>query len=380
MNIVVRTYAGFEEILAREVNQITGISPNIGKRAVYLEGGQQEIYLLNLCCRLALDVLVELHLYKAKNEQELYKGAYQYEWTKEFTLHETFMLNSVVHSTHFNHSKYVALKVKDAIVDQFKKATGKRPNVDRENPDQRFLVRVTQDNVHLLWNTSGDPLYKRGYRSITGVAPLNEVLAAGILTFSDWDIKTPLIDPMCGSGTFLCEALIQAKQIAPGLMRSVFGFIKHQSYDHELWEKLKKEAEKAQKSVQPQLYGFDKLNKLVFATKTHLNHISPNDAVIKEANFFQLNKPIEKAMLVMNPPYNVRLAQEKIHEFYNSIGSRLKHHWEGCDAWILSGNLEAIKHLGLRPKRKIKLYNGPIETKLVHLPLYRGSKKQKSNP
>ena len=379
MNIVVRTYAGFEEILAREVNQITGISPNIGKRAVYLEGGQQEIYLLNLWCRLALDVLVELHRYKAKNEQELYKGAYQYEWTKEFTLHETFMLNSVVHSTHFNHSKYVALKVKDAIVDQFKKATGKRPNVDRENPDQRFLVRVTQDNVHLLWNTSGDPLYKRGYRSITGVAPLNEVLAAGILTFSDWDIKTPLIDPMCGSGTFLCEALIQAKQIAPGLMRSVFGFIKHQSYDHELWEKLKKEAEKAQKSVQPQLYGFDKLNKLVFATKTHLNHISPNDAVIKEANFFQLNKPIEKAMLVMNPPYNVRLAQEKIHEFYNSIGSRLKHHWEGCDAWILSGNLEAIKHLGLRPKRKIKLYNGPIETKLVHLPLYRGSKKQKSN-
>ena len=217
MNIVVRTYAGFEEILAREVNQITGISPNIGKRAVYLEGGQEEIYLLNLWCRLALDVLVELHRYKAKNEQELYKGAYQYEWTKEFTLHETFMLNSVVHSTHFNHSKYVALKVKDAIVDQFKKATGKRPNVDRENPDQRFLVRVTQDNVHLLWNTSGDPLYKRGYRNITGVAPLNEVLAAGILTFSDWDIQTPLIDPMCGSGTFLCEALIQAKQIAPGL-------------------------------------------------------------------------------------------------------------------------------------------------------------------
>ena len=378
MNIVVRTYAGFEEILAREVNQITGISPNIGKRAVYLEGGQQEIYLLNLWCRLALDVLVELHRYKAKNEQELYKGAFQYEWTKEFTLHETFMLNSVVHSTHFNHSKYVALKVKDAIVDQFKKATGKRPNVDRENPDQRFLVRVTQDNVHLLWNTSGDPLYKRGYRSITGVAPLNEVLAAGILTFSDWDIKTPLIDPMCGSGTFLCEALIQAKQIAPGLMRSVFGFIKHQSYDHELWEKLKKEAEKAQKSVQPHLYGFDKLNKLVFATRTHLNHISPNDAIIKEANFFQLNKPIEKAILVMNPPYNVRLPQEKIHEFYNSIGSQLKHHWEGCDAWILSGNLEAIKHLGLRLKRKIKLYNGPIETKLVHLPLYRGSKKQKT--
>ena len=378
MNIVVRTYAGFEEILAREVNQITGISPNIGKRAVYLDGGQKEIYLLNLWCKLALDVLVELHRFKAKNEQELYKGAYQYEWTNEFTLHETFMLNSVVHSTHFNHSKYVALKVKDAIVDQFKKVTGKRPNVDRKNPDHRFLVRVTQDNVHLLWNTSGDPLYKRGYRSITGVAPLNEVLAAGILTFSDWDIQTPLIDPMCGSGTFLCEALIQAKQIAPGLMRSIFGFIKHQSYDHELWEKLKKEAEKLQKPVQPQLYGFDKLNKLVFATRSHLNHISPNDAVIKEANFFHLNKPIEKAMLVMNPPYSVRLPQEKIHEFYNFIGSRLKHHWEGCDAWILSGNLEAIKHLGLRPKRKIKLYNGPIETKLVHLPLYKGSKKNKS--
>ena len=378
MNIVVRTYAGFEDILAREVNHITGITPNIGKRAVYLEGGQKEIYLLNLWCRLALDVLVELHRYRAKNEKELYKGAYQYDWTKEFTLHETFMLNSVVHSTHFNHSKFVALKVKDAIVDQFKKATGKRPNIDRENPDQRFLVRVTQDHVHLLWNTSGEPLYKRGYRSITGVAPINEVLAAGILTFSDWEPKIPLIDPMCGSGTFLCEALIQAQHIAPGLLRPLFGFVKHQSYDHRLWEKLKAEAKKSKNNIQPKLYGYDKLNKLVFATRTHLNQISPNDAKVKEANFFQLQKPVEKAMLVMNPPYNVRLPQEKIHSFYNDIGSRLKHYWEGCDAWILSGNLEAIKHLGLRPKRKIKLYNGPIETKLVHLPLYKGSKKQKT--
>ena len=138
------------------------------------------------------------------------------------------------------------------------------------------------------------------------------------------------------------------------------------------------EAEKAKNTLQPKLYGYDKLNKLVFATRTHLNQISPNDAKVKEANFFQLQKPVEKAMLVINPPYNVRLLQEKIHSFYNDIGSRLKHFWEGCDAWILSGNLEAIKHLGLRPKRKIKLYNGPIETKLIHLPLYKGSKKQKT--
>ena len=380
MNLVVRTYAGFEDILSEEIIKITGFTPKIGKRAVYLEGDLETVYKLNLYCRLALDVLVELHHYKAKNEDELYNGALKYDWSKEFTIHETFALSSVVHSPFFNHSKYAALKVKDAIVDQFKNKEGKRPSIDRDNPDHRFLIRITHDNVHLLWNTSGDPLYKRGYRSITGMAPLNEVLAAGILTFSGWDKKRTLIDPMCGSGTFLCEALMMAKDIAPGLNRELFGFAKHQNYDHGLWTKLKEIANSNINSANPDLIGYDLLNKMVFATKHNLKTIHANHSCpIAEADFLTLEKTTEDALIIMNPPYNVRIPQEKIHDFYEKIGSRLKHVWSGSDAWILSGDLEALKHIGLRPKRRIRLFNGPIETKLVHIPLYKGSKKQKSS-
>ena len=379
MNLVVRTYAGFENILSDEILKITGITPTIGKRAVYLEGDQKIMYQLNLHCRLALDVLVELHQYKAKNEDELYNGALKFDWSKEFSIHETFSLNSVVHSPFFNHSKYASLKIKDAIVDQFKKNEGKRPSVDRDNPDHRFLLRITHDNVHLLWNSSGDSLYKRGYRSITGLAPLNEVLAAGILTFCEWDKKQTLIDPMCGSGTFLCEALMMAKNIAPGLQREFFGFSKHKNYNHKVWQELKEQAREKIESTNPNLIGYDLLNKMVFATKHNMKTIYENHSCpISEADFLKLEKCTDNALILMNPPYNVRIPQEKIHEFYSNIGTRLKHEWSGSDAWILSGDLEALKHIGLRPKRRIRLFNGPIETKLVHIPLYQGSKKQKS--
>jgi len=379
MRIIVRTYAGFESILAQEIKQITGTEPTLGKRANYLDGDLNTIYKLNLWSRLALDVLVELHHYKAKNETELYDGAAKFDWSQEFSIHETFALNSVVHSPFFNHSKYASLKIKDAIVDQFKKRSGKRPSVDRENPDHRFLLRITHDNVNLLWNSSGDPLYKRGYRTITGQAPLNEVLAAGILTFSGWEKDRTLVDPMCGSGTFLCEALMMAKNIAPGINREIFGFAKHQNYNHQLWSKIKDDALNVVNPSNPNLLGYDLLNKMVFATKQNLKNIHPNHSCpIESIDFLKLDKPVENWLIIMNPPYNIRIAQEKTHEFYNAIGSRLKHEWSGSDAWILSGDLEALKHIGLRPKRRIKLFNGPIETKLVHIPLYVGSKKNKA--
>ena len=381
MVIVVRTYAGFESILSDEIAKITGLKATIGKRAVYLDGDLRTVYLLNLHCRLALDVLVELHKFKAKNERELYNGALKFNWSNEFSIHETFSINSVVHSPFFNHSKYVSLKIKDAIVDQFKNKEGKRPDVDRDNPDHKFLVRITHDNVYLLWNSSGESLYKRGYRDITGPAPLNEVLAAGILTFMDWNQKQTLVDPMCGSGTFLCEALMMAKKIPPGINRNIFGFAKHKNYNHKLWSEIKENAQKDILSSNPKLIGFDSINKMVFATKHNLKNIYPNHSCkISVSDFFSLKSSGEKCLIVMNPPYNVRINQHKIYDFYKNIGSRLKHEWTGSDAWILSGSLESLKHVGLKPKKKIKLFNGPIETRLIHIPLYKGSKKQKNHP
>lgn len=378
MKIIVRTFAGFEEILSEEIFQITNIKPEIGKRAVYLNGGLEIIYSLNLWCRLALDVLVELHHYKARNENELYNGAYDFIWENEFSIHETFSVSSVVSSPFFNHSKYASLKIKDAIVDQFKKKLGKRPSVDRENPDHKFLVRISHDQVNLLWNTSGNSLFKRGYRTMTGVAPLNEVLAAGIIKFSGWDLKRPLIDPMCGSGTFICEALMIAKNIPPTIKRKSFGFMNHKDYNHNLWEKLKAKSLEKINDNKPIIMGFDNFNEMIIASRNNVNNVfSNNICKINLKDFFDLEAPIENSMLIINPPYNIRISQDKNHLFYEKIGTRLKHSWSGSDAWILSGDLESLKHIGLRPKRRIKLFNGPIETKLVHIPLYRGSKKTK---
>ena len=380
MNIIIRTFEGFEEILAEEVFHITEIKPEIGKRAVYIKGDLRTIYNLNLRSRLALDVLVELHKYKASNESQLYKGAYSFDWGNEFSIHETFSISSIVHSPFFNHSKYVSLKIKDAIVDQFNKNNGTRPNVDRVAPDHKFIVRVTHDQVNLLWNTSGDPLFKRGYRTITGVAPLNEVLAAGILKFSGWSSETPLIDPMCGSGTFICEALMMAKNMPPSIRRDRFGFMNHKDYDHHLWLEIKENAtEKINKKV-PNIRGSDIMSKMVSATKNNLDNILKNHPCKMETkDFFKLKKLGENNMLVLNPPYNIRIAKEKNHEFYNDIGTQLKHEWSGCDAWILTGDLEGLKYIGLRPRRKIKMFNGPIETRLINIPLYKGSKKTKKS-
>jgi putative N6-adenine-specific DNA methylase len=213
---------------------------------------------------------------------------------------------------------------------------------------------------------------------MTGVAPLNEVLAAGILNFSGWDLKRPLMDPMCGSGTFLCEALMLARNIPPTIKRKSFGFMNHKDYDHSLWGKLKAKSLEGINDNQPIIMGFDNFNEMIIASRTNINNILPNNnCKITFKDFFDLEPPIENPLMILNPPYNVRIAQEKNHLFYEKIGSRLKHTWSGSDAWILSGDLESLKHIGLRPIRRIKLFNGPIETKLVHIPLYKGSKKDK---
>ena len=380
MKIVIRTYAGFEEILAKEIQNITGKKPVIAKRAITIEGENKEVYLINLWSRLAIDVLIPIIEFRAKNEDELYKKTTQYNWEKHLTLHETFSINSIVHSPFFNHSKYVSLKVKDAIVDRFNRKENKRPNVDRENPDLRFVVRVTHDKTSILWNTSGESLYKRGYRTKTGLAPINEILAAGILTFSNWDMNTPLIDPMCGSGTFLCEALMMAKNIPAGINRNEFGFIKHNSYDHKLWIKIKEDAEEKINKKAPDLYGYDNEEISVSNTKHNLSNVDSSfKCTVEKTDFFKSEKPVKNGMMIMNPPYNIRIQQDQILEFYNEIGRRLKHHWSDFDAWVFSGDLQALKRIGLRPKRRISLFNGSIESKLVHLPLYMGSKRKGPN-
>ena len=378
MKIAIRTYAGLEEILQTEIHSITGKNAVIQKRAVSIEGNMEDVYKINLWSRFSIDVLVHLHSFKASHENILYKYAHQIEWEKYMTKDQTFSISSIVHSRFFTHSQYVALKIKDALVDRFRKIDGSRPNVDRNEPDMQFVVRISDDKVNILWNTSGTPLFKRGYRKLTGEAPLNEVVAASILEFSGWDQSIPLIDPMCGSGTFVAEAIMKSYNIAPGILRNRFGFEKSNEHDPEIWDSLKEKAKNniCQSSVI--IYGYDISLAAVSMTKENIKMFDPSDNIkIKQSDYFNLSKPEEKGMLIMNPPYDQRLKNDHINELYNNIGSRLKHFWENYNAWILSGNLQAIKHIGLKPKRKKTLFNGPLECKLIYIPIYKGSLKKK---
>ncbi len=378
MKIAIRTYAGLEEILQAEIHSITGKNATIQKRAVSIEGNMEDVYKINLWSRFSIDVLVHLHSFKASHENILYKYAHQIEWEKYMTKDQTFSISSIVHSRFFTHSQYVALKIKDALVDRFRKIDGSRPNVDRDEPDMQFVVRISDDKVNILWNTSGTPLFKRGYRKLTGEAPLNEVVAASILEFSGWDQSIPLIDPMCGSGTFVAEALMKSYKIAPGILRNRFGFEKSKEHVPEIWDSLREKAKNNICQSSAIIYGYDISLSAVSMTKENIKMFDPSDKIkIEQSDYFNLSKPEEEGMLIMNPPYDQRLKNDHINELYNNIGSRLKHFWENYNAWILSGNLQAIKHIGLKPKRKKTLFNGPLECKLIYIPIYKGSLKKK---
>ena len=380
MKIIVRTYAGVEEFLKKEIESLTKKPVLVERRAVSLDGNTEDLYKINLWSRLAIDVLVHLYAFRVRDEDDLYNKVTNFKWEEHLLDDETFSFSSIVNSSNFRHSQYVALKAKDALVDRFKKRTGNRPNVERKNPDKHFIIRISEKNGSILWNSTGDPLFKRGYRTHTVEAPVNEVLAAAILDLIEWDCKTPLIDPMCGSGTFLVEALIKSCNYAPGLNRKQFAFEKTSDFKKELWESLIEEAKSLINECKAPIFGYDTDNEAIHFSTLNLENIFPNNSVkLESIDFFELEKPIEDGLLIMNPPYDVRLKNINIEEFYENIGSRLKHFWENYDAWVFSGNFSALKKLGLKPNKKIILFNGPLECKLIHLPIYRGSKKRASS-
>ena len=377
MKIAIRTYSGLEEILQSEIHEITGKNASIQRRAITFDGEMDDVYKINLWSRFAIDVLVHLHSFKASHEDILYKYAHQIEWEKYMSANQTFSISSIVHSRFFKHSQYVALKVKDALVDRFRKKSGSRPNVERNKPDLNFVVKISDDKVDILWNTSGTPLFKRGYRNLTGEAPLNEILAASILHFTGWEQNIPLIDPMCGSGTFIAEAIMKSCNIAPGSLRQNFGFERSSEFDPDKWNSIKENAKNKIQNSSAKIYGYDISHASVSMTKENLKIFNTALSVtIEQADYFKLSKPEKKGMIIMNPPYDQRLKNNDINELYNNIGGRLKHFWENYDAWVFSGNLSAVKKLGLKPKQKKILFNGPLECKLLYFPIYKGSLKE----
>jgi putative N6-adenine-specific DNA methylase len=379
-DITATTFFGLEEVLAGELKTIGAQDIKILTRAVSFRGDNEMLYKANFLLRTALKVLVPVKNFKAFNDREFYEEACKIPWQDYMAVTDTFAVDCVASGPVFTHSKYLALKCKDAIADYFRKKRGRRPDVDTEYPDLRINVHVYNSTVTISLDSTGVPMSKRGYKTRQSEAPVNEVLAAGIIKLSGWDMLTDFCDPMCGSGTFPIEACLMAMNVAPGGFRH-FALEKWRSFDAGLWAKIKKEAkENIRKAPEVRISGFDKdVTALDISAQNAVNAGLEKFINFDRKDFFAAEKATEiKSFIIMNPPYGERLEnQEDMTEFYKKTGDILKTYYQGSEAWILSGNLEAIKNIGLHPSKKIKLFNGPIECRLECFKMYSGSKKKK---
>lgn len=373
------TQFGLEEILAEELYQLGAKNIEVGSRAVRFMGDNKLMYEANLWCRTAVRILKPFANFPARDEKDLYKQVQKIDWTEYLSVDSTFAISSVVNQSTFEHSLFVSQLTKDAIADQFRDKFGKRPSVDLDNPDVRINLHMLENRVNLSLDSSGDSLHKRGYRLQTNVAPLNEILAAGIILLTGWDKKTPLYDPMCGSGTLLTEAAMIAHNIAPGLYRHDFGFTHWQDFDEELFKQVIREARQQEDPDNDvPIIGSDIDRDYVEAARNNISSAELDDYIrVKTADFKETRKPEEKGILIVNPPYNERLVNENINELYKMIGDTLKTNYQDWDAYVFTGNLEAAKNIGLKTSRRIPLYNGSIDSRLLKYELYRGSKKEK---
>ena len=374
--MLAKTFYGMEKILAIELKQLGARDVCEGNRLVHFTGDKGFMYKANLCLRTALKILKPIFQFRAENEGVLYDKLYHYDWSSLLSSDQTFAIDSVVNGKVFNHSLYVAQRCKDAIVDRFHKDHGKRPTVDTNHPDIRFHLHIFDQKCSLSLDTSGDSLHYRGYRSLTNIAPINEVLAAGIIMLSDWDQRRDFMDPMCGSGTFLIEAAMMACKIPVNLNRNVFAFEKWKDWDNILFNKIKDSKLNSVVSPVGKIYGFDKAPSAIEKSTTNIKNAGLQDFIqVNRANFFNYQKMGDTPLhLLTNPPYGERLNGD-INTLYKKFGDSLKRSYPETEAWIISSNFEAIKSFGLRPSRKIKLFNGKLETRLYNFPIYEGTKK-----
>jgi len=376
-NCVAKTMFGLENVLADELEEYGAENVQILNRAVSFDANKATLYRVNLRSRTAISVLVEQVSFWMKHEDDLYKKIKQINWGNLLSVEKTFMIRATVNSRMFSHSQFVAYRAKDAIADWFMEDRDRRPNVDTKNPDLKIQVHISDRKCTISLDSSGDPLFKRGYRQSRVLAPINESLAAGILLLAGWTGNRPLLDPMCGSGTFLIEAGMIAHNIPPGMKRR-FGFQSWINYDPDLWDMVFKE-EVAKITDSPvKIFGYDRDQEALASARDNVTTAFLEDSIVlKKQDFFESEwEREEKPLIVMNPPYDERLQEEDVIHFYKQIGNQLKFQYTGAEAWIISSNLHALKHVGLRPTKKVKMYNGPLECKLNYYQMYRGSKKE----
>jgi putative N6-adenine-specific DNA methylase len=372
--LVAKTFQGLEDVLAEELRGIGAENIEVKKRAVVFDGDNAMIYRANYHIRTALNILKPIFDFTANNEEQLYKAIGKIDWSKYMSVDDTLSVSAVTFGTIFTHSKYVSLKVKDAIVDQFRRKSGVRPNVDVQSPDLKIHLHISQNKATLLLDSSGDALFKRGYRVRTVKAPINEVLAAGMIKLSGWKMDCDFLDPMCGSGTLLIEAAMLAYNIAPGTYRRRFGFESWKDFDADLFAEITEE-EYGNVNFEHNIIGSDISQTAVDIAEENIKRAFLSKKInIKAQDFFDI-KPSVKGIIITNPPYGERLMPNDMKVFYQKIGDKLKLDFAGNTCWVIGSDISSLKFVGLRPDRKIKLFNGPLECSYRKFTLYDGSKK-----
>lgn len=376
--MIAKTFFGFEEVLAQELKNLGAQNIEQGVRMVSFYGDKGFMYKANLALRTALKILKPIKEFRVSNEDSLYKEIKKIDWQKYLTVNQTFVIDTTVNSEAFNNSLFVALKTKDAIVDQFREQTGKRPSIDKDFPDLRIHLHIQNQICTVSLDTSGDSLHHRGYRTATNIAPINEVLAAGMLLLSGWKGESDFLDPMCGSGTILIEAAMIACNIPANINRKEFAFEKWNDWDNDLFDLICDSLLKKTADFKFTIKGYDKALSAVQKAIGNIKNANLEDYItVENINFFDTQKQTENPLhILFNPPYGERL-DINLERFYTEIGDTLKQHYANSQAWFITGNLEALKYVGLKPSKKIKLFNGKLESRLVKYELYQGSKKQK---
>ena len=361
MELIAKTFMGLEEILAQELRDLGAEDVVVGRRVVSFSGDKEMLYRANFCLHTAIRILKPIKHFRASSADDVYDVIKSIDWSLYLQGKQSFAVDAVVYSEEFRNSKFVTYKVKDAIVDQMRERYGSRPNISITNPDIRLHIHISNEDCTLSLDSSGESLHRRGYRQETVEAPLNEVLAAGMIMMTGWRGETDFIDPMCGSGTLLIEAALIAKNMAPGIFRKEFAFEKWPDFDAELFDRIYND-DSQEREFTHHIYGYDV--DPVAVNKTRMNIKSAgllNEITVTEQNFKDFTQPAEKSIIVMNPPYGERISTPNILSTYKMIGERLKHQFIGNDAWILSYRDECFAQIGLKPSLKVPLLNGSLE-------------------
>lgn len=374
--MVAKTFFGFEEILAKELLQLGAQQIKPGNRMVSFVGDLGFLYKANLCLRTALKILKPIHTARVQDEDALYQLFYDFPWEDFLDVDSKFVIDSVVHGTLFTHSQFASQKAKDGLVDQFRDRYNERPSVDLNRPDLRINLHIQEDFCTVSLDSSGASLHHRGYRTATNIAPLNEVLAAGLIQLSGWKGNTDFLDPMCGSGTIVIEAAMFASNIPANINRKQFAFEKWTDWDADLFEKIQESQLKRIKNPGIQIKGSDKAPSAIEKATINVENANLSEFItLKKKDFFQIDKETSGPLhLLTNPPYGERLEGD-MNALYQGIGDAFKQSFPNTQAWLISSNMEALKCVGLRPSRKIKLFNGKLESRLMFYPIYEGTKR-----